>query len=219
MLSRWTAVLALAPFIFCTIRPVGAFWATWSTPLRSRDSAGFVRYDEAHRRIARCDMILKESNRVDRPAGDSDEASLSAEKRRKRLTAVRVGGRSVKKPQRSPIQRSQGNQLQRFFLPGLIGLLLIWSLGGSESNTYYYSYSSYSVETTTYQNNGVLDVRKKESADFRSNIPGLRNNPSMLSDLRQENQRLLKEQEQEYLDTFSSSTIRAIEEIFDESGE
>ena len=162
-----------------------------------------------------------ENNRVDRPAGDRDEEAgpREEEKRRKRLRAVRVGGRSVKQQQRSPMQRSQENQLQRFFLPGLIGLLLIWSLGGSENNTYFYSYSSYSVETTSYKNNGVLDVQKKESANFRSYIPGLPINPSTQSDFRQENQRLLKQQEQEYLDAFSSNTVRAIEEIFDESWE
>lgn len=219
MPSQWTPFLALALVMCCRIRPVGAFWITKSTHLPWTDSGGFVKYHEARHRIERCDMILKEGKRDGSPDGDTDDAGSNEEKSIKRLTAVRVGGRSVKQQMRTPMKRaSQANEYQRYFLPSLIGLLLVLSLGGTGSNTYYYSYSSYSFETSSYNKNGVLEVKREESANFRSNIPGLRNNPSMISDLRQENQRL-DQQEQEYLDAFSSGMIRAVEELLDESWE
>lgn len=219
MIARW-AVVALAPVLFSSVRLVGAFWIARSTILPRKDCVGILRYNGARRhRTKWCDMVLKDSNRAGNQDGACNEGSSNEEKSRKKLTAVRVGGRSVKLNQRSPIKDSQPNLMQRYWIPSLIGLLLIWSLGGTGRNAYFYSYSSYSFETSSYNNNGVLDVKREESANFRSNIPGLRNDPSILSDLRRDNQRLLEQQEQEYLDAFSSNVIRAMETMMDESWE
>lgn len=203
--------MALAPCILGNVRPASAFCVARSNAVLP----GFF-HDQQPR--SRSETILWEKNRAGSPDDGSYEAGCKKEKCRKRLTAIRVGGRSVKPKELSNTKDARQNGIQRYLVPCLIGLLLSWSFGGTASNNYYYSYSSYSVETSSYNNNGLLDIQRQESTNIKSNIPGLRNNPSILSNL-QENQRLLEEQEHEYLDAFSNNMIRAIEEILDESWE
>jgi hypothetical protein len=128
---------------------------------------------------------------------------------RRRLTTARAGGRGPKK--RPAAAEEKASKLPSWLLvPSLFGVLFLWALFGGngnsgDSNYYYYSYSTTVFETQTYNpKSGQIETQRQESGDFKSNIPGIRNNnvPS-----------------KKYLDAFTSETLRAAEDLLDSSWE
>lgn len=162
---------------------------------------------------------------------DQDSSEDRPATTRRRLTTARAGGRGSKNYRRPSNAVTDATDLKPSTFPGwilapsLLVCLFLWGLFGGDgvdSNFYYYSYSTTVFETQTYNpNSGQIETQRKESGDFQSNIPGLRiSSSSNNNEIIRPNQRRLEGQdEKEYLDSLNSETLRAVEDLLDNSWE
>lgn len=155
-----------------------------------------------------------------RTSVDDDSDGGGDDGTRKRLTTSRAGGRGRKPPVKQDTNPKK--KLPQF--PGwlgafTLGMLLLWVFSGNGNNDfYYYSYSSSVYETRSLNSEGQIETKRKESSDFRSNIPGLREKDTeSAKEILRENQRLLERQEDEFFDAFRDATsVRAMENMLDD---
>ena len=154
----------------------------------SRSCVNIINID--HHRPPHIAPVLQ-GNVVGRDDGEHIEPSHDAEGKdsgKRRRTTVRAGGRGLKPELKSRPSTERSSKFPTGWLGAFtLGLLLLWAFSGNNNdNIYYYSYSSSVYETRSYTQDGKVESQRKESSNFRSNLPGLQGNPSSASELLRE---------------------------------